>query len=58
MKMICINTLIMIHSPVPQSLPVVIIIFSCMFPSVPTFQNIAKQNKRRMNIMITTGGTD
>ena len=25
--------------------------------SVPTFQNIAKQNKRRVQIMITTGGT-
>ena len=29
---------------------------TCFCPSVLTFQNIAKQNKHRMKIMIATGG--
>ena len=38
--------------------PVVIIIFTRVVrPSVPTFQSIAKQNKRRAKIRIATGGT-
>ena len=44
----------------PQTRPVVMIIFAqipSVRPYVPTFQNIAKQNKRRVKIMINTGGT-
>ena len=49
-----------IHSADPQILPVVIIIFaqiSVRTSMCPTFQNIAKQNKRCMKIMLNTGGT-
>ena len=45
----------LIHSADPQTRPVVIIIFTQI--SVRTFQNIAKQNKRRVKIMITSDGT-
>ena len=45
----------LIHSADPQTRPVVIIIFAQI--SVCTFQNIAKQTKRRVKIMNTTGGT-
>ena len=50
---------LLIHSANPQSRPVVIIIFAqiSVRQSVLMFQNIAKQNKRRLKIMITTVGT-
>ena len=49
----------LIHSAHPQTRPVVFIIFTqtSVRTSVPTFQNIANYNKRRLKIMITTGGT-
>ena len=44
---------ILIHSANPQSRPVAIIVSG----HVSTFQNIAKQNKLQMKIIIATGGT-
>ena len=51
---------ILIHSADPQSRPVVIIVFArvahlYVHTSVPTFQNLAKQNK--VKTMFTTGET-
>ena len=50
---------LLIHSADPQTRPVVIIVFihGSVRPSVLTFQNIAKQNKCRVKIMIATSGT-
>ena len=46
----------MIHSANPQSRPVGIIVFAYVVrPSVPTFQNLAKQNK--VKTMFATGKT-
>ena len=52
-------SVLLIHSPDPQSLAIVIIIFAQIYvrPFIPTFQNIAKRNKRRVKAMITTSGT-
>ena len=48
----------LILSADPQSLPVVIIVFTHVVrPSVPTFQNLAKQNKFQAKTMFTTGKT-
>ena len=42
----------------PQSWPVLIIVFAQVVrPSVPTFQNLAKQNKIQAKTMFTTGET-
>ena len=53
---------ILIHSADPQSRPVVITIFThvvrlSVCQSVPTFQNLAKQNNFQVRIVIATGHT-
>ena len=52
-------SILLIHSADPQTRPVVIIIFEQIYvrTSVPTFQIIAKQNKRHVKIVVTTGET-
>ena len=48
----------LIHSADPQSRSVVIIVFvGAVRPSVPTFQNLAEQNKIQLKTMLTTGDT-
>ena len=57
---VCVTVLdaILIHSAYPQSRLVVIIVFTHVIrPSVPTFQNLARQNKFQVKTMFTTGET-
>ena len=50
--------ILLIHEVNPQSRPVVITIFArVVCPSVPTFKNLAKQNKFQVRIVIATGET-
>ena len=52
------NNTKVIHSADPQSWQVVIIVFAHIaHPSVPSFQNLAKQNKFQVKTMFTTGET-
>ena len=49
------NSVELIHSADPQSLPLVINIFTHVRPSIPTFQTHAKQNHFQVRI-VNTGG--
>ena len=57
-KSISLFYILLIHQADPQSRPVVITIFArVVCPSIPTFQNLAKQNNSQVRIVIDTGGT-
>ena len=48
---------LLIHEADPQTWPVVVTIFACVVcSSLPTFQNLAKQNKIQARIVIANGG--
>ena len=53
---ICCMDCWLIHLADPQSRPVMIIVFARFVrPSVPTFQNLIKQNKFQVKTLFTTG---